>query len=130
MSDQGTPEDIDAAERSEAEEIRSRIADLPNALGLAARLNSGVLEAGAALDMRTTHLVRVAAMAATGMPVMGWEVNLELMEDEVGVDDIEAVLAVIAPIIGDVVKSIGPERVRAILPILRELRARLGQVEG
>ena len=100
MSDQGTPEDIDAAERSEAEEIRSRIADLPNALGLAARLNSGVLEAGAALDMRTTHLVRVAAMAATGMPVMGWEVNLELMEDEVGVDDIEAVLAVIAPIIG------------------------------
>jgi len=31
---------------------------------------------------------------------MGWEVNLELMEDEVGVDDIEAVLAVIAPIIG------------------------------
>ncbi len=100
MSDQGTPEDIDAAERSEVEEIRRRIADLPNALGLAARLNSGVLEAGAALDMRTTHLVRVAAMAATGMPVMGWEVNLELMEDEVGVDDIEAVLAVIAPIIG------------------------------
>ncbi|MCB2134770.1 MAG: MarR family transcriptional regulator [Rhodobacteraceae bacterium] len=42
----------------------------------------------------------------------------------------DAALAVIAPIIGDVVKSIGPERVRAILPILRELRARLGQVEG
>jgi len=100
VSDQGTPEDIDAAERAEAEEIRSRIADLPNALGLAARLNSGVVDAGAALDMRTIHLVRVAAMAATGMPKMGWEVNLELMEDEVGVDDIEAVLAVIAPIIG------------------------------
>lgn len=100
MTDDDPQDDIEAAERAEIEDIRSRIADLPNALGLAARLNSGVVDAGAALDVRTMHLVRVAAMAATGMPKMGWEVNLELMEDEVGVDDVDAVLAVIAPIIG------------------------------
>lgn len=105
MSDDRTDQEleaaaVDAAERAETEEIRSRIASLPNAMGVAARLNGGVLEAAAALDMRTVHLVRVAAMAASGMPKMGWEVNLELMEDEVSVDDIDAVLAAIAPIIG------------------------------
>jgi len=50
--------------------------------------------------VRTVHLVRVAAMAATGMPAMGWEVNIELMEGEVSADDVDAVLAAIAPIIG------------------------------
>ncbi|SPH23568.1 hypothetical protein DEA8626_02631 [Defluviimonas aquaemixtae] len=39
----------------------------------------------------------------------------------------DAALSSIAPLIGDVVKSIGPDRVRAALPILRELRARLGR---
>ena len=39
-------------------------------------------------------------MAAAGMPKMGWEVNLELMDGDVSVDDIDAVLAAIAPIIG------------------------------
>lgn len=90
----------EADERAEIEDIRARIGNLPNALGLAARLNSGVIEDSAALDMRTVHLVRVAAMAATGMPRMGWEVNIELMEDDVSADDVDAVLAAIAPIIG------------------------------
>lgn len=39
----------------------------------------------------------------------------------------DAALSSIAPLIGDVVKSIGPDRVRAALPILRELRTRLGR---
>ncbi len=39
----------------------------------------------------------------------------------------DAALASIAPLLSDVVKSIGPDRVRAALPILRELRARLGR---
>jgi alkylhydroperoxidase/carboxymuconolactone decarboxylase family protein YurZ len=101
VSDQSsTPEEIEAAERAEIEDIRSRLADLPNALGVAAKLNGHVIEDAAALDLRTLHLVRVAAMAATGMPKTGWEVNLELMDDEVTADEIDAVLAAIAPIIG------------------------------
>ncbi|PKP75791.1 MAG: MarR family transcriptional regulator [Alphaproteobacteria bacterium HGW-Alphaproteobacteria-6] len=38
----------------------------------------------------------------------------------------DAALAAIAPLIGDVVRAIGPDRVRAALPVLRELRVRLG----
>jgi DNA-binding MarR family transcriptional regulator len=34
-------------------------------------------------------------------------------------------VASIAPLISDVVQALGPERVRAVLPILRELRVRL-----
>jgi DNA-binding MarR family transcriptional regulator len=34
-------------------------------------------------------------------------------------------VASIAPLISDVVQALGPERVRAVLPVLRELRARL-----
>lgn len=37
----------------------------------------------------------------------------------------DAAVAVIAPVIAEVVKSLGSERVRAVLPVLRELRARL-----
>ncbi len=101
MSDEtSSQEEVEAAERADIEAIRERLAGMPNALGVAAKLNGNVVEDAAALDLRTLHLVRVAAMAATGMPKMGWEVNLELMEDEVSVDDIDAVLAAIAPIIG------------------------------
>jgi hypothetical protein len=39
-------------------------------------------------------------MAAVGMPKIGWEVNLELMDAEVSADEVDAVLAAIAPIIG------------------------------
>lgn len=102
MSDQSIPAGPggETEERAEIEEIRSRLASLPNALGLAARLNSGVLDDAAGLDMRTLHLVRVAAMAAVGMPKLGWDVNIELMEGEVSADELEATLAAIAPIIG------------------------------
>ncbi|UDY36507.1 hypothetical protein [Dermatobacter hominis] len=101
MSDETTsPEDIEAEERAEIEEIRARIADLPNALAVAAKLNGNVVQDAAALDLRTLHLVRVAAMAAVGMPKLGWEVNLELMDDEVSADELDAVLVAIAPIIG------------------------------
>ncbi|MFM2388899.1 MAG: hypothetical protein RLZZ437_454 [Pseudomonadota bacterium] len=36
----------------------------------------------------------------------------------------DAAVAVISPVIGEVVKSLGAERVRAVLPVLRELRTR------
>lgn len=39
----------------------------------------------------------------------------------------DAALAAITPLIGDVVKSIGADKVRAILPVLRDLRIRLGE---
>ncbi len=37
-----------------------------------------------------------------------------------------AAIAAVSPIIADVVEEIGPERVRQALPVLRELRERLG----
>jgi DNA-binding MarR family transcriptional regulator len=37
----------------------------------------------------------------------------------------DAAVAVIAPVIAEVVKSLGAEKVRAVLPVLRELRTRL-----
>ncbi len=39
----------------------------------------------------------------------------------------DAALAAITPLIGDVVRSIGLEKVRAVLPVLRDLRLRLGE---
>lgn len=39
----------------------------------------------------------------------------------------DAALTSITPLVGDVVKAIGADRVRAVLPILRELRLRLEQ---
>jgi len=40
----------------------------------------------------------------------------------------EAAIAAVSPIIGQVVEEIGAERIRTILPTLRELRDRLGGV--
>ena len=40
----------------------------------------------------------------------------------------DAAVAAITPLIGDVVKAVGAERVRTILPILREVRQRLEDV--
>lgn len=87
------------SDRADLDAIRDRLSQLPNALGLAAQLNEGAIERSG-LDLRTFHLVRAAALAASGSPAVAWEVNLELMEDHVGVDDIEGMLAAIAPIIG------------------------------
>ncbi len=39
----------------------------------------------------------------------------------------EAALASIAPVLAEVVGALGPDRVRAVLPVLRELRLRLEQ---
>lgn len=39
----------------------------------------------------------------------------------------DAALAAITPLIGDVVTSIGIDKIRAVLPILRDLRLRLGE---
>ena len=37
----------------------------------------------------------------------------------------DAAVASVAPLIGEVVKALGQERVRAVLPVLREMRLRL-----
>ncbi|MGB3146270.1 MAG: MarR family transcriptional regulator [Paracoccaceae bacterium] len=39
----------------------------------------------------------------------------------------DAALSTVAPMVGDVVRAIGAEKVRAILPVLRDLRQRLGE---
>lgn len=39
----------------------------------------------------------------------------------------DAAVAAISPLIGDVVAAVGAERVRAALPVLREIRQRLGE---
>jgi len=39
----------------------------------------------------------------------------------------DAALAAITPLIGDVVKALGPDKVRSVLPVLREFRVRLGE---
>lgn len=38
----------------------------------------------------------------------------------------DAALAAITPVVGEVVRSVGADRVRAVLPVLREIRLRLG----
>jgi len=42
----------------------------------------------------------------------------------------DAGLAVITPLIADIVGQIGDERVRAILPVLREMRVRMSDIDG
>lgn len=39
----------------------------------------------------------------------------------------DAALAAITPVIGEVVEAIGAENVRSVLPVLREIRSRLGE---
>ena len=39
----------------------------------------------------------------------------------------DAALAAFMPVITDVVRAIGPEKIRATLPVLRELRQRLDE---
>jgi len=97
MSNLGS--DDEASARADLDAIREQLAGLPNALGLAAQLNEGALERSG-LDLRTLHLVRAAALAASGAPPMAWRVNMELMDGHVSADDLEGVLAAIAPIIG------------------------------
>ena len=39
----------------------------------------------------------------------------------------DAALAAITPVVGDAVRSVGADKVRAALPVLREIRLRLGE---
>ncbi len=39
----------------------------------------------------------------------------------------DAAVAAISPLVGDVVKTVGEARVRAVLPVLREIRQQLGE---
>ena len=41
----------------------------------------------------------------------------------------DAALAAIAPVIADVVKKVGEDKARAVLPVLREMRFKLSQVD-
>ena len=42
----------------------------------------------------------------------------------------DAAVAAVTPMIAEVVTALGADRVRAVLPVLRELRMRLGQDDG
>lgn len=39
----------------------------------------------------------------------------------------DAALAAITPVVGEVVRAVGADKVRAVLPVLREIRSRLGE---
>ncbi|MEI2804489.1 MarR family winged helix-turn-helix transcriptional regulator [Albidovulum sp.] len=39
----------------------------------------------------------------------------------------DAALAAITPVVGEVVRAVGAQKVRAVLPVLREIRRRLGE---
>ncbi|WP_342069391.1 MarR family winged helix-turn-helix transcriptional regulator [Yoonia algicola] len=41
----------------------------------------------------------------------------------------DAALAAIAPVIADVVTKVGEDKAKAVLPVLREMRLKLGQIE-
>lgn len=41
----------------------------------------------------------------------------------------DAALAAIAPVIADVVRKVGEDKVRAVLPVLREMRLKLSQID-
>ena len=101
MNDQAEPAtpDSDSLAKQELEQIRETLAGLPNALATAAKLSDGVLE-DTTLDIRALHLVRLAALAATGAPPIAFRINLEAMDQHVSVDDVNSTLAAIAPIIG------------------------------
>jgi DNA-binding MarR family transcriptional regulator len=41
----------------------------------------------------------------------------------------DAALAAIAPVIADVVTKVGEDKAKAVLPVLREMRLKLGQID-
>ena len=93
------PDDREAQARAEFDAVVANVASMPNAMALAAELNEGGMERSG-LDTRSFYLARVAALAAAGAPPVAWRVNLEVMDEHVTVDEVEGVLAAIAPIIG------------------------------
>jgi 4-carboxymuconolactone decarboxylase len=99
MSDQSNDTPTPAEEAEGIEGIRAMLQARGGPLGLAAKLNEGMLEESG-LDLRTFFLVRVAASAAMGASPLAWEVNSELMEGAVTADEVLGVLTAISPIIG------------------------------
>lgn len=71
-----------------------------DAIGFAARMNQGVLEASG-LDRRTFFLVRLAAMAALGAGETSWRLQEEMAEAfEIEPRDLLGTLVAIAPTVG------------------------------
>lgn len=88
----------ESAARERVEEIRRLLEGSNTAMAVAARLNESAQDNG--LDLRTTFLVRVAALAAGGAPPVSWRTNLELADGTITPDELMATLEAIAPIIG------------------------------
>ena len=94
-----TDADGDDDPRIDLEEFRSRVAGGGGAMSLVAELNDGIVERSG-LDLRTFHLVRAAALAASGGAAVSWQVTLQMLEDVVGADELMGTLIAITPIIG------------------------------
>ncbi|EYD73218.1 MarR family winged helix-turn-helix transcriptional regulator [Limimaricola hongkongensis] len=88
---------------------------------------------------RTFHLTRGAMTNTLGkLEWAGW-VHIRPDWDDArrklvaispaGLEARNAAVAAITPIVSDVVERVGPERARAALPVLRELRLRLSDVD-
>jgi alkylhydroperoxidase/carboxymuconolactone decarboxylase family protein YurZ len=99
MTDDTSTSEGSAEDKAVIEDIRGRLEEVGGPIGLAARMNEGILEASG-LDLRTFFLVRAAAMAAMGAGTTGWGLNTELMEGDVTADELLGTLTAITPIIG------------------------------
>ncbi|MFZ4517883.1 MAG: carboxymuconolactone decarboxylase family protein [Microthrixaceae bacterium] len=84
--------------RERVQEIRRALEGSNSAIAVAARLNETAVDTG--LDLRTTFLVRVAALAASGAPAVSWRTNLELADGSITPDELMATLEAVAPVIG------------------------------
>jgi alkylhydroperoxidase/carboxymuconolactone decarboxylase family protein YurZ len=75
------------------------MADTP-VLDLLMSMNADAIEASS-LDPKTLMLVRIAALVAMDAPPVSYLLNLEVAgEVEVDSDDVQGVLAAVAPIVG------------------------------
>jgi 4-carboxymuconolactone decarboxylase len=84
-------------------------------LGLLASMNRAGIEASS-LDAQSLMLVRLAALVAVDAPPVSYMLNLEMAGDvSVDAEQIEGMLAAIAPIVGSArVASAGGKMVRAL----------------
>jgi 4-carboxymuconolactone decarboxylase len=75
------------------------MADTP-VLDLLAGMNTDAIEASS-LDPKSLMLVRIAALVAMDAPPVSYLLNLEIAgQVEVDADDVQGVLAAVAPIVG------------------------------
>ncbi|MGZ4382514.1 MAG: carboxymuconolactone decarboxylase family protein, partial [Gaiellaceae bacterium] len=91
------------------------MADDTPVLDLLASMNADAIEASS-LDPKSLMLVRIAALVAMDAPPVSYLLNLEVAgELEVDADDIQGVLAAVAPIVGTPrVVSAASKMVRAL----------------